>query len=513
MSTTYRLVLYDGTNYNNISEVSKINAFLVPISKENLPNCMIYVVGNDINLDQILNLVSRYNIPITLEKCNLESLEINYIGQTKIIIRSCEVKELKIYGGTVINNSNRTLDIHFINCNVKTSAISECQTLSSFKLTANCIFSKITFLDNNIGAVTITDSTIENQIAFKSNNNYSIGEFTVIENSKIPLSIFSNVNIVKLSVSESVVNKFIVNNSVLTLDISIENCNKVDFQFNDCNIEYGSIVINKITNGHIVFNKTRSNKKLNISSTNCSTSYLYLNQCFFSNEVSFKDSETADQCINLSINETVFKELVIFKENQPQRLELSNTLFQNGVLIPISEEKYGKIITPEKIHSSVWCILKNQAIQRNDKIVALSYRKYEMNAFRNELHSKKGNYEEKIVLFLNNLSNGHGLSWIKGLKFTLYAWVILFSLYTWASNDYYYSFKLNSFLIFQKDFWSEAISFLWLPQGLGGLAENLKSDLCTFSWLTMILLFILGKIVVAYGIYQTISAFRKHGKI
>ena len=65
-------------------------------------------------------------------------------------------------------------------------------------------------------------------------------------------------------------------------------------------------------------------------------------------------------------------------------------------------------------------------------------------------------------------------------------------------------------MIFDKDFWPDAFEFLWLPQGI----KKLSDSTANLSWFTIpiVAFFIIGKILIAYGVFQTVSAFRKHGK-
>jgi len=55
--------------------------------------------------------------------------------------------------------------------------------------------------------------------------------------------------------------------------------------------------------------------------------------------------------------------------------------------------------------------------------------------------------------------------------------------------------------------WSGFLQYIWLPNGLDGLIN--LNHLINGGWVGA-LFFLAGKVLVAYGVYQTIAAFRKY---
>ncbi|MEI8075982.1 MAG: pentapeptide repeat-containing protein [Bacteroidota bacterium] len=107
---------------------------------------------------------------------------------------------------------------------------------------------------------------------------------------------------------------------------------------------------------------------------------------------------------------------------------------------------------------------------------------------------------EYILLKLNTLSNNNGLSWFRGILFTLGVWFIFFN---WFAMIKY---GIGDTFIWTDEYYlKKAIDFLWLFSGIKGLSKD------SATW-AEIIPFIFGKIFIGYGIYQTISAFRKYGK-
>ena len=107
---------------------------------------------------------------------------------------------------------------------------------------------------------------------------------------------------------------------------------------------------------------------------------------------------------------------------------------------------------------------------------------------------------ELILLKLNTFSNNNGLSWFRGILFTFFVWFFFYSLFIMCRDGIGNTFFLN-IPRYQEEF----LKYLWLPNGFDGLFSA-KLSLGATS------VFILGKIFIGYGIYQTISAFRKYGK-
>jgi len=160
--------------------------------------------------------------------------------------------------------------------------------------------------------------------------------------------------------------------------------------------------------------------------------------------------------------------------------------------------------------------LKQYALKMNDSVNILLFKKLELDAYRRSLIleipmmkmpffvllSNLGNtFADLFILSLNKWSNSHGNSLFRGILFTLFIWVVFFS---W--------FIINRDGICSSTIWSdgvylkEAVDYFWLFNGIEGLTKN-----NTVSW-NCIIPFFLGKILIGYGIYQTISAFRKYIK-
>lgn len=150
-------------------------------------------------------------------------------------------------------------------------------------------------------------------------------------------------------------------------------------------------------------------------------------------------------------------------------------------------------------------ILRHQKEKEGDVILSLRYKEIEMRRYKADFDKlsileKIRNIDEIIIVKLNYWSNDYGQSWLRGVAFTLlvsFIFTILLSIINKeiGLTNFYYQF-------FQQDFWNRVIEFLWFPS-----VDEFKS-----KDLLYVITSLLGKIMVAYGIFQTAMSFRKYSK-
>ena len=113
---------------------------------------------------------------------------------------------------------------------------------------------------------------------------------------------------------------------------------------------------------------------------------------------------------------------------------------------------------------------------------------------------------EQVLLWLNTISNKNEQSWWRGFIFTIAVACLFFiminicgidkaSFFEWGWKDW------NSF----GEVWKNYLTMFYLTDfkaKFDGVKLNALGET----------LFFISKIFVAYGVYQTISAFRKYGK-
>lgn len=144
-------------------------------------------------------------------------------------------------------------------------------------------------------------------------------------------------------------------------------------------------------------------------------------------------------------------------------------------------------------------IIKDQLLKQNNSIEALQYRNLEMKAYNKELKEpeNENKYKEKFLMGLNQ-SNEYGLDYVKPaillLAFNyLFTGLIIFS----------QSFSTNNITSFWSPFW-ELLNPTIQAHDLFEAGTIINSGTYFF--------FFISRLFLAYFIYQTISAFRKHSK-
>lgn len=164
-------------------------------------------------------------------------------------------------------------------------------------------------------------------------------------------------------------------------------------------------------------------------------------------------------------------------------------------------------------------LMKDTAIKNNNYIDSIDYKAKEMEFLEKETnrYSQKG-----VLLFLNKLSNRHGTDWWRAVVFTLACWIGSYLLFlTIARIDVIHSWMSGQSVkyTYNTDILN-AFKYLWtvnLTDIINPYITKLKTDSLNdiIYWIQIVIavfILVLGKISIAYGIYQTISAFRKYGK-
>ncbi|NOZ34093.1 MAG: hypothetical protein GXO80_02210 [Chlorobi bacterium] len=197
-----------------------------------------------------------------------------------------------------------------------------------------------------------------------------------------------------------------------------------------------------------------------------------------------------------------FDEVVISRSNVSNML-LTNTIFPKKIQIESKNPQLGYIVDFEdNIGKNVYFRdsyrqLKNVMEKHKNKHVALIYKSKEMYYQKKEL--KFGfNW---FTLLLNQISNNHGISWQRGVFFTILLSVIFFILYNFTLADPF--FYWDNIVINKQNVFDKFIEFL---------ASFPKLSIVKQETTLSTIVIILSKIFISYGIYQTIVAFRKYGK-
>lgn len=148
-----------------------------------------------------------------------------------------------------------------------------------------------------------------------------------------------------------------------------------------------------------------------------------------------------------------------------------------------------------------------------DRPQALIFKSYEMNAYTKSLKLSLRSVSDILLLKLNKFSNNHGLSWTTGVLFTVVVWQLFYAFFVMAKDGVAFPWESNCiYLLANHNYWSTAIQYLWLPDGLEELSDFYNDTRSVLRLIGGTAAFLLGKIAIAYGIFQAVSAFRKYSK-
>jgi uncharacterized protein YjbI with pentapeptide repeats len=147
--------------------------------------------------------------------------------------------------------------------------------------------------------------------------------------------------------------------------------------------------------------------------------------------------------------------------------------------------------------------IKNNFKSRNDIVSSLEYQKEEMNIYALEVHEGKGNDWDKVILFFNKWSNNHGISFSRGIAFTL-----IISFFFLLTHEI--AVVINYELIFNANSLRPLKEYFNLFVDYTVLTNFDIPSYCKFENNPLEKLwFYTGKIFIGFGYYQTIAAFRK----
>lgn len=197
-----------------------------------------------------------------------------------------------------------------------------------------------------------------------------------------------------------------------------------------------------------------------------------------------------------------------------KNIYLKRFLLTNAVMVGnfFTEHLYFK----EDSDSQTYVRLKDEALKNNNSIKAMQYREKEMLAYSKELNSQIswnniGKWlTDESILFLNTRSNKNGLSWLRGVFFTIFCAIIFFWIINFLgieeNQPHFFVLDLKT-LHFEGfgEIWKKFLNMFYLTDfkdkfygtELNPLGETV---------------FFISKIFISYGIYQTIVAFRKFSK-
>ncbi len=207
---------------------------------------------------------------------------------------------------------------------------------------------------------------------------------------------------------------------------------------------------------------------------------------------------------NIEITDTVINGRLDFNRDKIKSLSLKGSTII-GTLNRID-------FNPEIIDWQTATILKHEELNRHNNIMALEYKAKEQELYREELSKKQGvqKFFEKYSLLLSKISNNHGQNWGQAILFTILSWFVTFFIFR-MPVVWQWDYWCDVFM--SRSFWADFIRF-FNPTNYELLAIYIQNDpVHPFVKFLGIIIFMIGKILIPYGVYEVIQAFRKFNKV
>lgn len=310
-------------------------------------------------------------------------------------------------------------------------------------------------------------------------------------------------------------------------NVKIHDCKfeRVDIDYNNFSREF-QFTLNSVENAFIKYNEF---EKSNFSFTdfglstdfkfndfrsvalfeklkNLNRTSVKFKSCNFLKYVHFDESEL----YKLHIDTSKFQEYASFQDIKLNSIFLDRTIFEKSAFFDDIE-----IHKISKCNKRTLRNIKQQLLRTDNKIDYDNFRVYELNSFKEELKEKirlRSNINRKkllrdlTILRINSFYSNNGTDWVKAIKRTLLVAVLFYSIFYGVYNSER-KIVLTSLSAYSEYFIGLFRYFL-LTDFHNPLVQSKEYLISVYEWIP----FIVGKILIAIGIYEILVSFRKFKK-
>lgn len=407
-------------------------------------------------------------------------------------------------------------EVEFDTCTFENLKFTSCEINSSLFSILNSDINWLVFRENtndfrNIKTNKIEDGTIEinggniNSIDIE-NINFKKGKLIIInldsiENCSIIRSTLSYVTISHCNFESNF--EYIGNKNISRLDSAF---------FNHCTFNHSSFfetIFNNDTHfaDCIFLNITKFENTGDEIIT-----VLRFDDCEFLKQVSFNKSRVH----KISFNNLKFYDIISLQETYFDIVDIDRTIFDKQANFDDIQIKQIYNCNRRTIRT-----IKLQLQKAENKIDYNKFRVYEFNAYRDDIKKKLNEFKkdkdhlnhrvrepiqlkrDDFVLSISDIVSEYGTDWKRAMKFTLLSGLVAFSLFFTFEN-----FKLSPDLKNWQDFVYGYFRFFLITDFKNEYYKGGESIL-KFNCFISLAPFIIGKIAVAFGIYEMIQSFRK----
>ncbi|RCH53685.1 hypothetical protein DJ568_16755 [Mucilaginibacter hurinus] len=434
-----------------------------------------------------------------------------FISSSSVMIMNCffavidnQYSELNVDGDFHINNTTINSELNLYRCKITGQL-----NLIGIKLNGNLDVSEATIANLNLGVFEDNTSRTELQ-----NFNIAYTEFqgnVQIRNLNINGKVSGQGAVFKDNIfftNLNFTNHVYLTHSIIDKPIYFDNvCAKGNFSF------YGSTLNADIrltdvdfTNANVSFTGSQINADLWIGSLLNEDSKVFNGKMNFQGAIIsaksivrvFNLNNPGSPAGEIKFSNVIVRGLVDVKNVYVSKITFDGTIVSGNIQ---DDNSFRSAI----VDRDTARLLKHEARKINNIISALSYNKIEMKLHADNLSIWK--FTDWSMLKLNQISNNYGSNWLWGAGFTITCALFCYSIFTLSIFGFGFFWEDNwSFLYTDSKFWAGFINYFWLPTGFNELTKNGVVQGGGAGGVT----YIIGKILIAYGIYQTVAAFRKY---
>jgi uncharacterized protein YjbI with pentapeptide repeats len=422
-----------------------------------------------------------------------QAISINLSKTIKYIV----FRDIEFIGDSIsfynTNKEERVHHLNFIDCDLESNINFE-----------NCKIEKLKFYSTLIKCQQLKIKNCEIYENSIKNSTFNNSKFIIANSTTIHLD-FERINMIesKLLIESSIFpNAFSISQSSFKI-LRINNSKFLkyfDFIANKSIDEPGSQAFlynefNQTSFFETSFNKSAEFLYSTFSGTcnftgirNHPSSIVKFVECSFDKSVHFDKVNLS----KISFENVKFNEIVSFQESILGTMFIDKTLFEKAA-------HFDDIIIKEKRKTDRRTLrnIKQQLQKAENKIDYNRFRGYELGAYYREL-KWRGDFKDKFILAATWLSTGFDHSWRRALAFTIISGSFFYTLLYF--NEFYIALNLNG----NNNFTQGLFRFFLVTDFFSPFLDRQYLN-NSISWI----IFIFGKIVIAFGIYEMIQAFRK----
>jgi len=445
---------------------------------------------------------------ISLPEIDLKDLSnisfIDCIFISNIIFQDTSQDETKLKKSILLNNCGFK-NINFLECDFSIFEIKNILTLNALEIN-NCKIDFFRILDShNLDCkITLRNNVFCDVFTFE-NNHFINGSLSFLKNE------FTKETIIQKNTFSTLRFVFVKFNEFLAIVKNEFINNQGESSFFDCVFEQFNFSGNDVRLIHFIDCKFFGITLFRDTPYNI-FGIVKFNDCFIHKNIQFNKSSFH----NLSIDNVIFEQTASFQDVFCDTINIDQTVFEKIALFDDIQIK--KIYECDRRTIRT---IKLQLQKAENKIDYNKFRVYEFNAYREDIKNKLKKIgadenrffhrhrepfqlkRDSFVLWISDVVSEYGTDWKRALKFTLFWGFIIYFLF-YIIENYNHTVDITNW-----DNWKRFVSGLFRFFLVTDFYNPLETDRVYLTNPLSWLIFIFGKIVIAFGIYEMIQSFRK----